>query len=634
MKISKRGRHLAPRPRHGRSVIVLMAVAALVVTMLPVTSNASDPVTDAITTTFVDPAKCKQSRNAVNCTHYTEKTAVYLSGIPVNDARGLGDGTYYFTVIEPGGQNTAPFNELNPKNLSAAGGDLKANRTFSLSGGEIQAPGAPNHDFQADGLTGHPVISVGDPSHLYANTSNNGGVYIVAVCRVGATGSSQCKYDQFKVIGQDQEPQVNAVLSGKKYRDDNKNGQWDDDPAEPGLEGWEINLDCDEDALDATETTDADGHWSVTTPDADPMAGTVTCTVYETQQTGWRQTGNTVDQTTPSGGATACLASSCNPDPGALKYTVTFPLDEIAAVDGLNFGNIPQGTVTLVKYYDADLNGQRGDASAEPGIANWRITQAGAASAIRVTGIAGTAHFSLDPGTYTFTEVQASNWIQTGNTVNQSTTTGGATVCLGSACSPSVAAFSYLVVIPNDQPSTASNLAFGNVCLNGGGGLTLGFWSNKNGGAILSANNNAILNQVLALNLRKADGGRLGSVSLSALQKFLSQASATNMANMLSAQLAAMKANVVSGRVDGSALIYAPGTNGANALGFATVNDVMGEANTLLGTNGTAKLVILDGNPLRPRAEALKNALDGANNNRNFLQPSPATCPAPVFPSA
>ena len=81
-------------------------------------------------------------------------------------------------------------------------------------------------------------------------------------------------------------------------------------------------------------------------------------------------------------------------------------------------------------------------------------------------------------------------------------------------------------------------------------------------------------------------------------------ATATNMAYMLSAQLAATALNVQNGLVNGKPLIYAPGTTSANALGFATVNAVMAEANTLLGSANP--LLILSGNPDRPRAEALK----------------------------
>ncbi len=173
---------------------------------------------------------------------------------------------------------------------------------------------------------------------------------------------------------------------------------------------------------------------------------------------------------------------------------------------------------------------------------------------------------------------------------------------------------------------STTTVEFGNVCLGAGGGKTFGFWSNKNGGKTITDNN--LLPGVLARCLRKANGSLLGIVNLGNFQKFLLEANATNMANMLSAQLAAMHLNVASGGVNGNALIYAPGTNSANAFGFATVNSIIAEANTLLCAGGAASLVILSGNPLRPRAEALKNALDNGNNNLNFVQATP--CDVPV----
>ena len=113
------------------------------------------------------------------------------------------------------------------------------------------------------------------------------------------------------------------------------------------------------------------------------------------------------------------------------------------------------------------------------------------------------------------------------------------------------------------------------------------------------------------------------------LKSWLLGANATNMAYMLSAQLAAMVLNVRHGFVSASALIYAPGTLSANAAGFATVGDVISEANTELGLHGST----LSGSPYRAYQEALKNALDNANNNKTFVQPDPAHCPTPVFPS-
>jgi hypothetical protein len=94
------------------------------------------------------------------------------------------------------------------------------------------------------------------------------------------------------------------------------------------------------------------------------------------------------------------------------------------------------------------------------------------------------------------------------------------------------------------------------------------------------------------------------------------------MAYMLSAQLATAKLNVLNGFVTGSSLIYAPGATSANAVGFTTINAVIDEANTSLASNG---LTVTTG-AVRTYQEALKNALDSANNNFNFLQTNPSSC--------
>ena len=91
------------------------------------------------------------------------------------------------------------------------------------------------------------------------------------------------------------------------------------------------------------------------------------------------------------------------------------------------------------------------------------------------------------------------------------------------------------------------------------------------------------------------------------------------MAHMLSAQLAAMVLNVESGNVNGNALVYAPGSTSANALGYATVNALIAEANAELGLHGAA----FSGATWRSYQESLKNALDKANNNLNFVQATP-----------
>jgi hypothetical protein len=124
------------------------------------------------------------------------------------------------------------------------------------------------------------------------------------------------------------------------------------------------------------------------------------------------------------------------------------------------------------------------------------------------------------------------------------------------------------------------------------------------------------------LNLVDADGNSFNPTTYAQLDDWLHYASATNMAYMLSAQLAAMELNVSAEFVDGSALVYAPGTNSANAAGFDSISDLMTEADEELGLHVTA----LAGDSWRAYQEALKNALDAANNNINFV------CPEPCLP--
>ena len=171
------------------------------------------------------------------------------------------------------------------------------------------------------------------------------------------------------------------------------------------------------------------------------------------------------------------------------------------------------------------------------------------------------------------------------------------------------------------------NVTFGNVCVGAGGGFTLAYWSNRNGQQLETRNDFAALT---ALNLVTGQGtaqdftGTL-TQSKTLLNQFLLGANTTNMANMLSAELATMKLNVVHGFVNGSALVYAPGLStcgtvtGLNSLGFISINDLMTAANQSLLDHPLTQA----GSPDRACQETLKNALNDANNNKSFVQSSP-----------
>ena len=181
-----------------------------------------------------------------------------------------------------------------------------------------------------------------------------------------------------------------------------------------------------------------------------------------------------------------------------------------------------------------------------------------------------------------------------------------------------------------------TTLQFGNVCLGAGKALTLGFWSNKNGQSLESQSGFAMLTGLNLVNQNGTPKDFIGTLlqNRTDLNVWLLGGNATNMAYMLSVQLAAMELNVFyhspkyNVGVDPNSFVYAPAllnpafpvTTGLNALGFIKVSDLMAAANTILLPPGN---VVLAGNPLRAYEEALKTALDQANNNLIFVQSEP-----------
>jgi hypothetical protein len=174
----------------------------------------------------------------------------------------------------------------------------------------------------------------------------------------------------------------------------------------------------------------------------------------------------------------------------------------------------------------------------------------------------------------------------------------------------------------------SATISFGNVCLGPGGGLTLGFWSNKNGQALITSGDLQHLRD--DFHLRNADGSEFNPTTAAQVKSFLLGATATNISNMLSAQLATMYLNVAHGFVNGGALVFG-GNNPAgcnipvNGNGFITVNALMADAAAELALNG----LVLSGNPERACQEFKKTTLDRANNNLNFVQ-GPGACPVPA----
>jgi hypothetical protein len=271
----------------------------------------------------------------------------------------------------------------------------------------------------------------------------------------------------------------------------------------------------------------------------------------------------------------------------------TFPNDGSKTDNFKVRANAQPGNLCVNKFYDANANGifDNGDVL----ISDWKFF------------VNDLCRFTpqcvmLDAGSYDVCEDSPVelNWIHTTPTCVSATVTMGQT----------------------------TNVDFGNLCLGGGGGLTLGFWSNKNGQALETSADFTALNTMC---LRNGDGtiktftGSLNQQK-SALHDWLLGANSTNMANMLSAQLAAMKLNVLHNKVSGTALVYA-GSCGNTGVGgaFITINDLM----TAAVSDASCGLCVAGntpaGNPCRTTQECWKTTLDNANNNLNFVQSGP--CP-------
>lgn len=272
----------------------------------------------------------------------------------------------------------------------------------------------------------------------------------------------------------------------------------------------------------------------------------------------------------------------------------------------------PVGNLEALKYYDHNVNGvyDHGDVV----LPDWPMTIGPdvvdpQTQLTSVSGLAAWTDLPTDVGghVYTITEgepIQA-NWFNSqpsaGSALDNDTITTPIT--------QSATVF----------PDQTARVEFGNFCLAGSGGLTLGFWSNKNGEALMNdapyANSPELL-MLRNLNLRNAAGAHFDPTTYASFKSWLLSATATNMAYMLSAQLAAMKLNVEAQKIDGDAFVMLP-----PYYSGGTVSQLMAAANTSLGANGYT----VAAGAVRTYQEKLKTALDLLNNGAKVVPTCPCT---------
>ena len=267
--------------------------------------------------------------------------------------------------------------------------------------------------------------------------------------------------------------------------------------------------------------------------------------------------------------------------------------------------NDPFGTVRAFKFYDANANGaydftdDGNAANDEPLLNGWMMTLQSLEQAVdstRFTASGSAIWDDLLPGIdYTVEEgvpVEA-NWVHS------------ATIYVGHDGSPVNPAGPLTV-----EPAETTSVLFGNYCTIPSNGRTLGFWSNKNGQALIGADDIQVL---VALNLRNANGSHFDPATKTVYRTWLLNGNAVNMAYMLSVQLSAMRLNVLNLFVNGGGYYVPAGM---------TVNQLIATADAALAADGET---FADDVSNRAYQERLKNWLDELNNGAGLLSPNPCT---------
>ena len=310
--------------------------------------------------------------------------------------------------------------------------------------------------------------------------------------------------------------------------------------------------------------------------------------------------------------------------------------------------------IQVLKF--CDVNGDGLLDPGDPGIRNWQIIFSpdpnSCSGFTDVNGLLTCAGLPF-PDTYHVFEGSKSNCVHTATCIdgvcgacsdNSSPCQNDADCSvilghlLGSTCVPNTPPANPAII---NLPSATSHhqVEFGNACLGTGGGMTMAFWASTAGQALMDPADLTLLD---GLNLVNLNGTAFNPSTNAQVKTWLLNATATNMAYLLSAQLAAMELNVQHGFVSGTALVSAGKAPvgctvpGLSLPGFISINDLMADANTELGAAGGNMTPI--GNPERACQGFKENALNVANNNQNFARCStaitrPTTCIATPTPT-
>lgn len=516
-----------------RRLAGLTTVAVGVCTaLLLLTSGAFAGGNAGYTTFDATQGGCNDGPNGVDCNNYDAKEDVYMNGGPATGA-GLDDGTYYFAVLVPGYQNDG-FIQGNDGNLSdatagatsgdAGSGDTVADRTFTIStvlgqkvlsySGSHGTGTSPNGQF---------IVQLVP----YDDTSNNGGVYILAICEVGATSPSQCKFDAFRISGGEVTPAADLDASKTAVPTFTRDFTWSITKSA-----------CAHGLTTCTQTVNQVGG-SVTFDYA------VTVTKSSASDSGWRIDGDiNVSNPASNTGTVVNIAVTDSVDNGGICNV------DSTGTDTQSLGDLAPGASASVSYYCTfAANPGSGTNTAHvvwnPNLSDGSVTPSSSFDAT---------------ADYTFGDPTTVN----GNCITVTDTFSGSTTTLGSPCGTTTYNYTHTINVAAGCVSYTNTATFSGasvtVGLNGPSAsqtvtvcgplrtsaLTIGFWKTTNGNTLIQYYCAPAAKTSLATYLSSLGGGngpfsgaagKTCSQLVTFVNGILSGANSTDMNVMLKAQM-------------------------------------------------------------------------------------------------
>lgn len=393
---------------------------------------------------------CLNGNGAVNCNLYDGKQYVWLSGGPSSAA--LADGSYFFAVLDPGGQ--ANPNDGAADNLSSPN-DGYTNRTFSIANGAITYMGT--HGFDSNLINLLP----------YNDTSNPGGVYILAICSLAQgypVSANDCKYDAFKVKPASTPPPQDLVVTK------------DATPSFERSYDWSILK-----SVDKTKVDQIGG--SVT------FNYTVSVAHSAAHDSGWQVSGTILVLNPNDNDFNGVNVTDQINDPNAT-----------CAVTGGSGVTIPANTQVAFGYGCTYAAPPATNAETNTATASWDGSAYGTPDASASFSIG----FTIDDGSAGNPDV-SDNCVAVTDNFNGTTTTLGSP-CVGDA-NPTIYTYAHTVPAPQYGCVSYANTATFTTNTTGTtgsagqsvqacgpahtGALTMGFWQNKNGQKIISGGGSA-----------------------------------------------------------------------------------------------------------------------------------------------